>query len=190
MLGTQSCSTLCDPTDRTHQAPLSMGFSRQDYWSGLPFPSPGDLPDPGIELRSPALQADSLPSEPPGKVFYLHLGLAQTSPPQSQGFCVPFPGKACDRPRNCHKRPQTWCLGTNLFLPSGEHKCETSLTGRTSSIAGPGTLWRLCWENPLPCLFHLVASRIPGLRPLPPTAEPTHSTSVSITFCSAGTSPP
>ena len=47
------------------QAPLSMEFSRQEYWSGLPFPSPGDLPDPGIEPRSPALQADSLPSEPP-----------------------------------------------------------------------------------------------------------------------------
>ena len=49
-----------------HQAPLSMGFSRQEYWSGLPFPSPGDLPNPGIEPRFPALQADSLPSEPPG----------------------------------------------------------------------------------------------------------------------------
>ena len=45
------------------QAPLSMGFSRQEYWSELPFPSPGDLPGPGIELGSPALQADSLPTE-------------------------------------------------------------------------------------------------------------------------------
>ena len=44
-----------------------MGFSRQEYGSGLPFPSPGDLPDPGIKPRSPALQADALPSEPPGK---------------------------------------------------------------------------------------------------------------------------
>ena len=49
-----------------HQTPLSMGFSRQEYWSGLPFPSPGDLPDPGIEPRFPALQADTLTSEPPG----------------------------------------------------------------------------------------------------------------------------
>ena len=49
------------------QAPLSMGFSRQEYWSSLPFPSPGDLLDPGIEPRSPSLQVDSLPSEPPGK---------------------------------------------------------------------------------------------------------------------------
>ena len=50
-----------------HQAPPSTGFCRQESWSGLPFPSPGDLPDPGIEPRSPALQADSLPSAPPGK---------------------------------------------------------------------------------------------------------------------------
>ena len=49
------------------QAPLSMEFPRQEYWSGLPFPSPGDLPNPGIEPGSPALQADALPSEPPGK---------------------------------------------------------------------------------------------------------------------------
>ena len=49
------------------QAPLSMEFSRQECWSELSFPSPGDLPDPGIEPESPSLQADSLPSEPPGK---------------------------------------------------------------------------------------------------------------------------
>ena len=50
-----------------HQAPQSMGFSRQEYWSGVPFPSPRDLSNPGIEPRSPALQADGLPSKPPGK---------------------------------------------------------------------------------------------------------------------------
>ena len=50
-----------------HQAPPSMGFSRQEYWNGLPFPSLGDLPDPGIEPRSPTLEADALTSEPPGK---------------------------------------------------------------------------------------------------------------------------
>ena len=49
-----------------YQAPPSMGFSRQKYWSGLPSPSPGDLPDPGIEPRSPTLQADAITSEPPG----------------------------------------------------------------------------------------------------------------------------
>ena len=56
-----------------YQAPPSMGFSRQEYWSGLPFPSPGNLPDPGIEPRSPALQADALQSEPPGKLKITHM---------------------------------------------------------------------------------------------------------------------
>ena len=75
------------PWTVARQALLSMGFSRQEYWSGLPFPSPGDLTDPGIEPRSPALQADSLLSEPPGKSsiyvltnFFLHaLPLASIS---------------------------------------------------------------------------------------------------------------
>ena len=53
------------PIDIAYQAPPSMEFSRQEYWSGLPFPSPGDLPHPGIEPSSSALQADALPSEPP-----------------------------------------------------------------------------------------------------------------------------
>ena len=51
------------PWTAAHQPPVSMGFSRQEYWSGLPFPSPRDLPDPGIEPGSPALQVDSLPTE-------------------------------------------------------------------------------------------------------------------------------
>ena len=55
------------PWTVARQAPLSMGFSRQEYCSGLPYPPPGDLPNPGIESRSPALQVDSLLSEPPGK---------------------------------------------------------------------------------------------------------------------------
>ena len=55
------------PWTVAHQSPVSMGFSRQEYWNGLPCPPQGDLPNPGIELRSPALQVDSLLSEPPGK---------------------------------------------------------------------------------------------------------------------------
>ena len=55
------------PWTEDHQALQSMGFSRQEYWSGLPFPSPGDLPDPGTEPVSPALQADALLFEPSGK---------------------------------------------------------------------------------------------------------------------------
>ena len=64
VLVTQSCPTLCDPMDDACKAPLSMEFSRQKYWSGLPFPSPRDLSNPGIKSRSPPLQADSLPSKP------------------------------------------------------------------------------------------------------------------------------
>ena len=68
VLVAQLCPTLCDLMDCVAcQAPLSMGFSRQNYWSGLPFPSPGDLPNLGVKLESSALQADSMPSEPPGK---------------------------------------------------------------------------------------------------------------------------
>ena len=67
-----SCSVMSDSATPwtpplAHQAPLSMEFSRQEYWGGFPFPSPGDLPDPGVKPWSPALQADSLPSESPGK---------------------------------------------------------------------------------------------------------------------------
>ena len=62
----KSCLTLVTPWTVARQTPLSMGFSMQEYWSGLPFPPPGDLPNPGIEPRSPALQASSLPTELPG----------------------------------------------------------------------------------------------------------------------------
>ena len=68
------CQVMSDsfvtPWTVAHQAPLSMGFSRQEYWSGMPFSPPGDLLDPGIKPTSPALQVDSLPSEPPGLGHY------------------------------------------------------------------------------------------------------------------------
>ena len=70
-LVTLPCPTLCNSMDCSLPSPLSMKFSRQEYWNGLLFPSPVDLPDPGLGLRikpeSPALQADSLPTEPLGK---------------------------------------------------------------------------------------------------------------------------
>ena len=66
-LVTKLCPTLVTPWTVACQAPLSMGLPRQEYWSGLPFPSAETLPNPGIEPGSPALQADALPSEPPGK---------------------------------------------------------------------------------------------------------------------------
>ena len=67
-----SCSLLSDSATSwtvAHEAPLFMGYPRQEYWSGLPFPPPGNLPDPGIESVFPALQTDCLPSEPSGKHF-------------------------------------------------------------------------------------------------------------------------
>ena len=67
----KSFATLWTPA---HQAPLSVGFSRQEYWSGLPFPPPGDLPDPGIEPESPALAGGFFTTEPPGKPHYLVTG--------------------------------------------------------------------------------------------------------------------
>ena len=67
----QSCLTLCDPSLKPARLLSPWGFSRQKYWSGLPCPSPGDLPKPGIELRSLTLQADSLPTEPPGKPLFV-----------------------------------------------------------------------------------------------------------------------
>ena len=68
----KSCLTLAAPWTGTHKAPLPSRFPRQEYWSGLLFPSPRDFPDPGMEAGSLALQADSLPSEPRNQL-YLHL---------------------------------------------------------------------------------------------------------------------
>ena len=65
--GAQSCPTLCGPMDCSPPGFSIHGISQQEYWNGLPFPSPGDLPTPGIKSGSLALQVDSLPSEPPGK---------------------------------------------------------------------------------------------------------------------------
>ena len=63
---------LATPWTAAYQAPQSTGFSRQGYWSGMPLPSPGDLPNPGIELGSPTLQADTLPPDPPGKILFIY----------------------------------------------------------------------------------------------------------------------
>ena len=76
-----------------------MGFSRQEYWSGLPFPSPGDLPNPGIEPRSPALEADALTSEPPGKPLLTHYStviLIKEAMRLSWGWC---PSGLCSKPK-------------------------------------------------------------------------------------------
>ena len=81
----QSCLTLCDPMDSSLPGSAIMGFSRQEYWSGLPFPSPGNLPNLGIEPGSPALHPDALPSEPLGKpkalINLIFLPTSAASPP-------------------------------------------------------------------------------------------------------------
>ena len=71
MKSLSSVRLFATPWTVAYKSPLSMEFSRQEYWSGLPFPSPGDLPDPGIKPMSPALQADALPSEISGKPLSL-----------------------------------------------------------------------------------------------------------------------
>ena len=103
------------------QAPPSMEFSRQEYWSGLPFPSPGDLPDPGIEHRSPALQADALPSEKPdcwGHVNHRARTLWPSKPPELPIF--PFRGlREFSLPSDTHSRPPTQrAAGLIVFLCS------------------------------------------------------------------------
>ena len=82
----QLCTTLCNPMDVTRQAPLSVGFSRQEYWSKLTFPPPGDLPNPGIKSASPALAGGFFTTKPPGKplnakYFVLNQNLMKISIP-------------------------------------------------------------------------------------------------------------
>ena len=102
----QLCPTLCDPMDCSLQAPPSMGFSRQECWSGLLFPSPGDLSDPGIKSKSPTLQADTLPSKPPGKPIicmnspnYCHITIIITYMSGWYAWCAAVHGVTKSRTR-------------------------------------------------------------------------------------------
>ena len=101
------------PWTAAHQAPLSMGFSRQEYWSGLPFPSPGDIPDPGIEPRSPTLQADALPSEPPGNnQGDAHQNYNEISPHAYQNHC--YQKMAANVAGNVEGREALYTAGGNV----------------------------------------------------------------------------
>ena len=111
-----SCIRLfATPWTVAHQVPPSMGFSRQEYWSGLPFPPPGDLPNPWIEPRSPTLQADALISEPPGK---------QCGRPAFDPWVRKSPWR------------REW-LTTPVFLPEESHE-QRSLAG-CSPVGLPGS---------------------------------------------------
>ena len=100
MLLVLSCSShvrlFVTPCTVAYRAPLSMGLSRQEYWSGLPVPSPGDLPNPGVKPGSPTLQADFLPSEPPGKPRQLALKSLFS---KLGSFSVPIKQKGPGRPQ-------------------------------------------------------------------------------------------
>ena len=126
--------TLCDhglftPWTVAYQASPSMGFSRQEYWSGLAFPSPGNLPDSGIEPGSPALQTDALPSEPPGKPkfkkplwnityfitpFYMHCWEQTIYKKQKENEYLPRAGKGVGE--------GLWLLIGTGFYSEGEAK--------------------------------------------------------------------
>ena len=120
----QSRLTLCDPWTAARQAPLSVGFSRQEYWSGLPCPALGYLPNPGIEPRCPALQADSLLSEPPGKpilVLYWHI--------KTNGL----PSSSVGKESTCN-------AGDSVRFLGPEDPLEKGMTTHSSILA-----WRIPW---------------------------------------------
>ena len=109
------------PWTAAHQAPLSMGFSRQECWSGLPFPSPGDLPGPGLEPGSPALWADSLPSEPPGKPSSYVIGVQNEAGQRLTGLCQDTSQAIANTLSQQHKRwLYTWTS------PDGQHRNQSN----------------------------------------------------------------
>ena len=132
------------PWTAVHQASLSVEFFRQEYWSGLPLPSPGDLPNPGTELGSPASQADSLPSEPPGPcLLILYIVEGNSTPLQYSCLENPMDGGAWYAA--VHEIAKSWTrlsdftftfhfhalekeMATPVFLP-GESQGRGSLVG-------------------------------------------------------------
>ena len=127
VLVTQSCPTLCNPWTVAHQAPLSMGFSRQEHWRGQPFPSSRDLPDPGIKPKSLPLQVDSLLPEPQGKPYiYTYV-------------CVCVCVCVCVISHNCTYKPSL--LSPTPFsnlTPLGHHRAPdwTSCVTQSHLLAG------------------------------------------------------
>ena len=140
------------PWTVAYQAPQSMEFSRQEYWSGLPFPSPGDLPNPGIEPGSPALQADALPSEPPGKPQALGIwkeggeraarrAPRATAPMSTSTASLPAAARG---PRRCW--PVTLggpALRWSTAAPGGPHRRQTTTptSPRNGADPSPTTWW-------------------------------------------------
>ena len=120
-----------------HQAPLFLGVSRKEYWCGLPFPSPADLPDPGIKPRSPASQAESLPSEPPGKP---HVTWCIHTLQASSYFSGSYP--ETQRPVPASEGHMPWMSGVFLKAPPPalRHR-HTSTSHSGNFLQGRGRLW-------------------------------------------------
>ena len=145
---TKSCPTLVSPWTVAHQVPLSMGFSRKEYWSGLPFPSPGDRPDPGNEPGSPALQADTLPSEPPvpqrpePSLAHKSMGLpASCGCASAWGSFHPLGPVTpdCGRFFQCMAPPPTFAYaGISLGVFPSPHPTSTHLLLSLSTLHPPG----------------------------------------------------
>ena len=129
------------PWTVAHQAPLSMGFSRQEYWSGLPFPSPRDHPDLGIEFKSPTLQADALTSEPPGKppVIYLGPNYGGGNEVLQMGPCRPCYSRC---PQPCSRPPPTHASAGDSWTLTG--KSGSVFCGATAPFSWVLVCTRFC----------------------------------------------
>ena len=119
------------------QAPPSMGFSRQEYWSGLPFPSPGDLPDPGIEAGSPASQADALPSKPPAAAAAKSLQSCLTVRPHRR--------QPTRLPRPWDSPGKNTGVGRHFLLQCMKVKSESEVAQSCLTLA---TLWTAAYQAP------------------------------------------
>ena len=131
------------PWTVAYQAPPSMGFSRQEYWSGLPFPSPGDLPDRGVEPGSPEFQAEALTSEPPGKLCSSLSNLVDCSTPGScvlhYLLCPPLSPRVCSI--SCQL--SWWCHPTISTSVVPFFSCPLRVFSNESALC---IRWPKCWS--------------------------------------------
>ena len=143
--------------DYSHQAPLSMGFSRQEHWSGLPFPSPRYLPDPGIEPRSPALQADSLSSSAAAaaaKSLQMCLTLCDPIDGSPPGFPVPGILQARTLELVAISFSSAWKWKVKVKLLSHHRLLATPWTAAHQASPSMGFFWQEYWSGfPLPSLL-------------------------------------